>query len=126
MNVQVYYENEEVNLKVAVCWSCAGWTSPGCSNSATVSITGRQPEDEGLRRYINYHNLHPQPVPERAEAVVGAGGGGRGHGELGGHPAPAPDRRRLEEDDPNHRWGQVHHRQGTLKEACDHMLENIL
>jgi len=46
---KVYYENEEVGLKVAVCWSCAGWTSPGCSNSATVSITGIQPEDDSLR-----------------------------------------------------------------------------
>ena len=24
---QVYYENEEVGLKVAVCWSCAGTDS---------------------------------------------------------------------------------------------------
>ena len=27
--VQVYYSNPEVDLNVAVCWSCAGWTSPG-------------------------------------------------------------------------------------------------
>ena len=29
----------------------SGWTSPGCSNSATVSITGIQPEEDGLRRW---------------------------------------------------------------------------
>ena len=59
-NGKVYYKNEDVNLKVgtynefptvemrsqvAICWFCAGGTSPGCSNSAT----GRQEEDEGLR-----------------------------------------------------------------------------
>ena len=30
----------------------SGWTSPGCSNSATVSITGIQPENDGLRRWV--------------------------------------------------------------------------
>lgn len=60
-NGKVYYENEELNIKVAVCWSCAGWTSPGCSNSATLVVTGRPKEDEGLRSLFR---SEPKPWSE--------------------------------------------------------------
>ena len=82
-NGKVYYENEDVNLKVrsdtlcrvllalslkvAIYWSCAGWTSPGCSNSATVSITGKQAEDQGLRNMLRF--LFSPRTPERADCL---------------------------------------------------------
>jgi len=64
---KVYYENEELNLKVAICWSCAGWSSPACSNSASVVITGRQPDDEGFRSHFR---RDPKPWSELIAADV--------------------------------------------------------
>eukprot|EP00090_Calanus_glacialis_P045558 TRINITY_DN8536_c0_g1_i1.p1 TRINITY_DN8536_c0_g1~~TRINITY_DN8536_c0_g1_i1.p1 ORF type:complete len:185 (+),score=52.98 TRINITY_DN8536_c0_g1_i1:64-618(+) len=66
-NGKVYYKNEDVNLKVAICWSCAGWTSPGCSNSATISITGKQEDDEGLRSIFR---SDPKPWSELIAADI--------------------------------------------------------